>query len=202
LRPNHRDEASVSVIVATALIATILVSLIAAFEYSQVANLRSQNTSLQMENRDLSVQVSGGGLNSSLLFKSWLSHIDKLESHNVTAVLEDYVPNATMTWSGTTHELGGRYAGINEMNLTFQAFFSHTAAIYFVIQSFNSTSNTNGTAEIEAVTSFFGSSRSIGPYNGTISMKDEYLYLHGKWMISQEMWNFESFVTAYPVQIF
>jgi hypothetical protein len=189
-------------IVLVALAAMILIALPSAFEYSQVASIQGQNKSLQSENQKMSTQVSAASLNSSRLSQAWLSHLYKLESINITGALADYAPNPIMNWTGNTHGFGGLYRGTAAINETLWYFLASTTSLYFTIESFNSTLQQNGTASIGAVIALVGHKSSFGMFNGTVSMKYQYAYQNGSWLISREDWNFETLVTPYPVEIF
>ena len=180
----------------------ILLLVLAAFEYSQVAELESQNRNLRTENQSLSAQASYASINSSLVFQAWLSHLDKIQSGNISEALTDYAQYPTMSWSGYSNGMGGNYIGVAEINLTLQTFSARMTSLHFTVESFNSTVYPNGTRDIGAFMAFTGSKSSIGTFNGTLSAKYQYVYQGGKWLISQEDWNFESFFTEYAVEIF
>jgi len=179
------------------LVAVLLVSLFGALEYVQVTNLKSQNrvltsslSELQSENQNLGAQVTGNS--SADLTQAWLSHLAKLANANITGAAEDYTPNAKMIYYGVTFGLGGNYTGTGNIRETLQALFGEATNFHFTIETFNSTIQSNASADIGANLSFAGLNHIMGEFNGTISAEYHYIYQNGAWLISDEYWNFET----------
>jgi hypothetical protein len=222
-RLKSRKGVSSRVAILSAAVAILLVSALGAFEYVQLSDLQSQNrtlsseastyssevtnydssiSELQAENQNYSAQLSAVNGSFSDLVQTWTSHVLKFETVDgdfffKSAVLEDYLPNATMMWSGTTMGLGGTYVGTDNISLTLQTFLEADTSFNMSIDSFNVTNISNGTGDIGANLSFTGSSVTWGALAGTISANYVYLHQNGEWLISQEDWNFESFSTQY-----
>ena len=202
-----------------------MVSLFGALEYSQASNLQSQNRALSSSVLSYSSEVktythglarleaasvqqlkdtcTGDGCsllqgnNSSPLSGPWLLHLAKLEELDVAGAANDYAPNATVIWVGDTQGFGGTYNGTSDIEFLLQSFIGGMNGFSLAIQSFNSTSPPNGTADISALLAFTGSSNISGNFNGTISASYQYANENGNWLISQEIWNFQSFTVQH-----
>jgi hypothetical protein len=212
MKVEHTRGMSSRIAIVIALAALILTSLFAAFEYAQVANLRSQNRTLSSiaasYNSDVANYTSSAGL-----VQSWTSHLTKLENLNTSSALEDYAPNATMVVSGAASiggfsGLPGNYTGTNEIKNALDFFFGntthyqayvHTQSAHVAIESFNVTGLSDGNSTIEADLALTGESRVFGAFNATISTSYQYTYQNTAWLISQEDWNFTYFDVQYPV---
>jgi hypothetical protein len=185
-----------------ALLAVVLVSAIGVSEYIQVNDLQGQNRMLSSEALSYSAQLSAANGSSGNLAQTLISHVLKLQVVNgsfffKSEILQDYLPNATMKWSGTTMGLGGTYVGTGNISLVFQAFFGQAISLNTSIDSFNVTNISSGTGDIGANLSFTGRSPIWGAFNGTVSASYHYVFQNGNWLISQEDWNFESFYQQY-----
>ena len=90
-----------------ALTAVILVSLLGAFEYVQVSNLESQNRAFSSMITRYNSEIANYTRNNSTdVAQSWILHLSKLDNRDTNGTLDDYTPNATVIWSGTTQGLG------------------------------------------------------------------------------------------------
>jgi hypothetical protein len=196
-----------------AVVAILLVSALAAYEYIQANNLESQNIaesstvasySSEAAGYTLGAQLTDIGNSSAEFIPSWILHLAKLENGNATGALRDYASNATVMWTGDAGGWGGNFTGSSEIGVHLQQFFQNKGTVpngyasfspinlYLTVKSFNVTRQPNGTAEIGAALFFSGSSRLYGLFNGTVSSEYEYVHQSGGWLISQEHWNFET----------
>jgi hypothetical protein len=198
LEPKSRRDAYGLAVAAAAFAAVVLIALVAALEYSQLSDLESQNKSLSSSYSIASVELQKN-LNSSDVLNVWLAHIAHLDSLNTTAAVQDYASNATMIWSGTTQGFGGTYNGAANIGLTLRTFLNNASNFQITVESFNATRppSPNGTAAIEATLEFSGSDHILGNFNGGIVTTYLYIYQNGRWLISQEDWNFTSFTTEF-----
>jgi hypothetical protein len=211
--PKSRNGVSSRIAVAIVLAAVVLVSLVATFEYSRVASLEGQKSSLEASISDYSSQTGLAGINSSLgLYQSWVSHLAKLQDLDPSAALQDDAPNATMVVSGPSEGAGPAtgtetYNGTSEICMPINFLFGGSSCLtgfpfspksfQFTIESFNSTTVPNGTFEIVANLTFAGVSRTAGNFAGTMSVRYEYAFQDGAWLISQEDWDFTTFNVEY-----
>jgi hypothetical protein len=183
--------------VVIALVALVLTSLLAAFEYAQVGSLQAQDGALVSRVANLSNYED----NSTELIQAWLAHLFAMEKGQVPiaegAVLQAYAPNATMVFSGNTQGLGGTFQGTANIWPVLQTWIEPASTLNITVKSFNYTLNSNGTAEIGAALAFVGYSHINGNFSGSVSASYEYAYHNGGWLISQEDWNFERYVVQY-----
>ena len=206
-----------------AIAALILVSAFGAYEYSRVAALQRQDSSLssenaaynsrmvslQSENQDLGSEISG--LATPTILQALLSHLSKEENDNISGALEDYVPNATMIWTGDASSLGGTYNGTTEIEEALQKwtaypFFGQPGAagptsLNYTVESVHATLTSIEVASVQASIYFNGTSPSLDlfQYNGTISASYSYVNQNGSWLIREENWNFTTFNAGYLI---
>lgn len=192
------------------MIVLLLASAVGAYEYVIANNLQSENRTLSSEassySSDYSAQLSAYSANSAALVQTLISHVLNLQSvnghfFNRTKALEDYLANATMTWSGTmtmsgtnvTGGIGDTDVGTSDIGGTLRTFFGEATSLYITIDSFNVTNVSSGTGDIRANLSFAGSTAIWGAINGTVSASYQFVHESGGWLISKEDWDFETF---------
>ena len=195
---ESRKQIASRTAIAIALVALILTSLLAAFEYTQVA-------SVQRKNETLSPKVD------ALVDQSFSSHLSKLESLNPSEALTDYESNATLILSGNT--LGVRpaigtetaagseiYTGVDEIEEPLGGLFGENSSLgsttsvspeswKFTIDSLTTVTLANGSATIAANVMFVAQSHIFGNFNGTIVSHYLYVFGNGAWLIRFENWN-------------
>ena len=131
---------------------------------------------------------------------SFAEHILLLDSKNVSAIVNQYQGNASVTWTGQAVGLAGTYEGarnISELQTVFFETFGTTFAIANVTRAITTTSSDS--VMVNSTFGFSGFGR-WGNDSGIISAQDHYSYsaTNGAWLISRETWNFLTFVVEYP----
>ncbi len=188
--------ASRSIILVT-LAVLVVVLIVSGSLYLQLSGLQGANRSLSSSIASYQGQAGTRSTlsGSSDLVGAWLSHVLKLHDLNTTGALLDYAQNATMIVNGTSQGLGGTYNGVEEISLPLDTLFGKSSNFSFVIYSYSTsiTQSSNDTATINAELAFSGMAHVLGAYNGTISASYSYRYYGGGWLISQEVWDFETF---------
>jgi hypothetical protein len=140
-------------------------------------------------------------------------HMLLLDSRNVSAIVEQYEGNATISWTTDgqceCNSLNGNYTGTANMTqLMNQLLFGINAnGSGLGMQSFvaeNLTQKVASTSDVSVIvnSTFAMVEHSIaqGNINGTISAQDSYEYsaTNHTWLISRESWNFLSYYVQNP----
>ncbi len=126
------------------------------------------------------------------------SHFQNLENLNPGEAISDYSQNASVVWSGNTLSFAGSYNGIDSVRNLLVAFLSSTTRM--MISSGGLSSLPSGSPNVAMVNgSIFlsGENADLGYFNGNVNAQYRYVHSDGKWLISEESWNFKSFSTQY-----
>jgi len=174
----------------------VLSSSFGIYEYAQVTSLQSQNSSLSSQFASYTNHAS----NLTAAFQALRSHLYNLEGQNVSVALEDYAPNATVVWSGTTQGLGGTYIGTQDIGKLLQAWMGGDRNLTIVAKSLNGSRASDGTADIDASLAFSGVDHVLGEINGTVAATYLFEY-QGSWVIVHEDWVFKTFNVQFGVVI-
>lgn len=169
--------------------------------YLDILNLEGQNISYssQVSSYSSVVKSGFGAVNKTAALQAWVIHTSQIDAANVSGILEGYVPNATMIWTGNTQGLGGTYTGTSNIRFTYQTFLGGTTRFRLTVDSVNATipSNATGTVDIAAVLNFTGTDAILGNFTGGLATSYVYVDSNGSWLISRENWNFVSFETEF-----
>lgn len=117
---------------------------------------------------------------NALAFEHWAA----IGQKNLTATLSQYGPGSVLYWYVKGSALNGTYTNQTAISKTWQAFFSHTNTVYYVITDY-SVSLSGSSAKVTAVLWYL-----LG--NATVTLKLpyelDYSYANGHWTLVGDWW--------------
>ena len=122
-------------------------------------------------------------------------------SRNVSAILTQYEANSTVTWTGNAAGLMGLYSGVNNTRILLGSFLDGDSS--FIVGNLTEviTIKSADSAVVNSSFIFRGQSATQGNFSGSVAAED-YFALSSTtdtWMISQEIWNFQSLEYQFPI---
>jgi len=150
--------------------ASTLVILVGVFAYTSYGNGASASVTLEV--RDAFTQ-----------------HLSHFAAENTTLLMNDYGPNATLEWVGTTRGLGGTYNSTSLIGQFYSELFSKVTNVSvrnatYTVQVVGGSAAVNGTIEL------LGGGPQVQTLNGEVITNVAYVHINGEWVISNETWNF------------
>jgi len=143
--------------------------------------------------------------------ESFAQHLVLFSSKNVSAIISQYEPNATVVWehlfcwSGLYQNAGSSNGDVAKLLPDF--FHGRFSAPLNSVYVGNATKMTimplaNGTVIVNSTFGLVGLA-ATGNFTATVSAQDSFVYssLSNAWMISQETWNFLTYYTPQNVLV-
>lgn len=120
-------------------------------------------------------------------------HLNKISARDIPVLLNDYEPNAVVTWTGNTAGLGGNYSGTGNIRLLYAAALSTAQKITLTPTNYTQSVVAPDRVLVSTTLNMSGSSQILGPFNGTIVAKIVFTYDNGAWKIINEAWDYKVF---------
>ncbi|MDG6926755.1 MAG: hypothetical protein JRN09_09415 [Nitrososphaerota archaeon] len=159
--------------------------------------------------RTVTVTTTSTDIPMGQVLGSFAEHMLMLQSRNLTAVVSQYEPNASVTWTGNQGPAAveAPAVGLGNFSRAFDTFLYQPCGFHDTVRSFtveNVTQSTefnpDGSATVDSTFSFAGNSSLWGEFSGSVSARDAFSYSKtGVFLISQETWNFTQYHDEYPV---
>ncbi len=134
---------------------------------------------------------------TSQVHDAYAKHASDFASGNLTVLMGDYGPAATVLWTGDTRNWGGEFSNSSGI----QAFFTRFLSVYPTISLQNVTysvmSQGNG-ATVEGSATLIGLNVSNQSLRAPILTQTVYTRDNGVWVISSETWSFQNFFILQP----
>jgi hypothetical protein len=126
------------------------------------------------------------------------NHLKKLASLSLSGAASDYADNAVLVWTGASQAFGGTYDGPNSIRDLLQIIMGSARNVSVSINSFTSKPSSAANLEdVNATLYLVANSTTLGRITGNIVAEYVFVYANGTWQISQETWNYLTFVTQY-----
>ncbi len=178
---------------------TIVVLVAASLGAGYLAGIDSRRT-VTVNPTELSQQAVSGSFAQHMLF---------LKSRNLSAIVSQYEPNASVTWIGVQGPVAIETpaAGTDNISraldaLLYQPCGSHDTVKSFAVENITQSAvfAPDGSAVVNSTFSFSGNSSLWGEFRGDVSARDTFSHSKtGAFLISQENWNFTRYYEEYPV---
>ncbi len=133
---------------------------------------------------------------SSTVAQIYGSHLQRIESLNTTAVMQEYTNNATVTWKGVAGGYAGTYAPAQNISALYKSLLPHFSQLNItnIVDSVTvngSCALVTGSFRISGLfpPSFSGCA-SGGNFDGTVNIEVELIRTGNAWLISSEIWDF------------
>jgi hypothetical protein len=179
-RPGIAKFAVIGVIVAVVVVGALAVVLLGTGGGGNTNTSRSQTS-------------SSAGVPSVDPTAAFQSHIQDIQSRQVTTIVNEYDPSATVVWTGVTAGLGVMYSGSGNIKLLYSGALGTAQTINIQTSNVQVSGPSGSTFSVNATLKISGTSVVLGPYNGTITMKVVYTGSSSGWKISYEHWNYNAF---------
>jgi hypothetical protein len=161
---------------------------------TQTATITSINSITTTE----TFATSAGNTGITTIDEAYLSHLLDFESHNATAIADDYEENATVNLIGCTFGLGGMQTGRPDIQLFFNAFFGPASfgtpdisKDSYTVSANQTTAIVNSTFEMKGNTTM-SSYPAFSLYSTNVVLHTSYKQVGSQWIITDEVWNFTS----------
>jgi len=123
---------------------------------------------------------------------AYARHLSDFSSGNATLLTADYLPNATLEWTGTARNLEGAYDGVGIIDQFYSKYFATftSASVQndtYTVQAVGKGATVNGTLDL------IGAATSGQSMTATVTAQADYVHVDGVWMISSETWSFQTF---------
>jgi len=125
-----------------------------------------------------------------------LEHLSKYQERNVASLLNDYLPNGAIVWSGESGGLSGTYRGFNAIRTFLSTVLTSSERVNITIiegPSVKWSDSKSATVSIGIRVS--GTSYIIGRFEGVASVHCELIMTDNGWKISSEKWHYSEFTS-------
>jgi len=128
-----------------------------------------------------------------------LEHLSKYQERNVASLLNDYLPNGAIVWSGESGGLSGTYRGINVIRTFLSTMLTSSERVNItVIEGPSVRWSDDKSATVSIGIRVSGSNYVIGRFDGEASVHCELIMTDDGWKISLEKWHYSKFTSESP----
>jgi hypothetical protein len=176
-------------IIGTVIVVVVVLGAIVVLAYGiKNSSSSSVSTMLEASQKAYGSEVSG----------AFASHLLFISSRNLTEVLQEYQPNATVVWEGISAGYGGVYNGTAQaIPQLYDSFISECTNLAVKNSTFTDTVSSGVTpanAVINATVSVNGYHKILGNISAVASVRVQYVLTStGAWQITYETWNYLQF---------
>ncbi|MEM0288126.1 MAG: hypothetical protein QXG05_08180 [Nitrososphaerota archaeon] len=118
---------------------------------------------------------------TALAYEHWAA----IGQKNLSATLSQYGSNSVLYWYVKGSALNGTYTTASSISATWQAFFSHTTTVYYIVTDYSLVFSGTTSAKVTAIVWYL-----LG--NGTVTLKLpyelDYAYTGGHWVLTGDWW--------------
>jgi len=126
--------------------------------------------------------------------------IQGFNNRNVTAIMNFYDFSADEVWDGNAQGLQGAYAGSESIRILYGSTIGKTTEMRATINDYServfSPTHVNVTLNVELK----GKSTTLGLFNGTVRIVQEWFYSAGQWVIVLEHWSYKTLAVEFPAE--
>jgi hypothetical protein len=119
---------------------------------------------------------------------AYVQHLSTIDTRNIPVVLNDYVDNALVVWSGSTGGLGGSYSGIGNIRLLYSSALSSAQQISLTPSGITARNDSSTQVTTNMTLALKGQSQYLGAFNGTIRAGAVLTWVNGAWKVVSENW--------------
>jgi hypothetical protein len=125
-----------------------------------------------------------------------LEHLSKYQERNVASLLNDYLPNGAIVWSGESGGLSGTYRGFNAIRTFLSTVLTSSERVNITIVQGPSVKWSDSKSAIVSIgIRVSGTSYIIGRFEGEASVHCELIVTDNGWKISSEKWHYSKFTS-------
>ncbi|MDJ0274915.1 MAG: hypothetical protein QW410_01285 [Nitrososphaerota archaeon] len=127
-----------------------------------------------------------------------MEHMMKYRDRNVASLLNDYLPDGTITWSGESGGLSGTYRGLGAIRTFLSIVLTGSEDVEISVTELSTERLGTKSATVSFKTSVKGRNFVIGRFEGEANVRCELVLTDTGWKIASEQWHYSRFNSESP----